>query len=184
MRTALSATILLVSLGAATPAAAQVLEPRIPAVGVGANAAAFGSNARDAGGVGLGAAVSLLAKRQGWPGLVRAEVTHFEFAGFGRDCPTVPGGGCGSGGVSTLSGATLGMVTPLRSRTRFMASAMVGTFVNRSGGVTSVDAALGVGFGLGSLAREGAGTVELRALWLAGRHGQSLVLPFSVTIYR
>ena len=185
MRTPLSILVVLGSLAVPCLAAAQPTEPRLPTVGLGGNVAFAGSEFGASGGFGLGGTISLLTTRPSWPGLVRAEIGHHRFMGLGENCPTIAGSGgtCGETGL-TLTGGTLGMVTPLTIGTRPLASVAIGAFLNEREGTSSLDAALSLGVGIGSLERGRAAAVELRPMVLWGQKGYTVLLPFSATFYR
>lgn len=183
MRTLLS--ILFVSGSLALPclAAAQPTEPRLPTVGLAGNVAVVGSERGNTAGFGLGGTIALLTTRPSWPGLLRAEIGHHRFMGLGQTCPTVVGADCREDG-STLTGATLGMVTPLNTGTRPLASVSIGAFFNQRDGTSSLDAALSLGIGVGSLERGRAAMIELRPTMLWGQRGYTFLLPFSATFFR
>ena len=183
MRTPLS--ILLVLGGLALPclAAAQPTEPRLPTVGLAGTVGVAGSEQGNTAGFGLGGTISLLTTRPSWPGLIRADVGHHRFMELGGMCPTEPGASCGGGGV-ILTGATLGMVTPLNTGTRPLASVAIGAFINHRDGTNTLDAAVSLGIGIGSLERGRAAAVELRPMLLWGQRGYTFLLPFSATFFR
>ena len=183
MRTPLSILFVVGVLALPCLAAAQPTEPRLPTVGLGGNVACAGSELGTSGGIGLGGTVSLLTTRPSWPGLIRAEIGHHRFMGLGQTCPTVVGADCGGEGV-ILTGATLGMVTPLHTGTRPLASVSIGAFFNQRDGTSSLDAALSLGIGIGSLERGRAAAVELRPMVLWGQRGYTFLLPFSATFFR